>query len=156
MLGPDPVSSRIPTEDGGYQKYKAAGKLEGKKAIITGGDSGIGRAVATLFAMEGADSFIIYLLEEEKDAQETKQKVEKYGQKCYLRVTDLRPRENFEKAVDEAVAKMGTVNILVNNAAYQMMVKNIADPWECVSCVHLVPHWRLAIGQGQMDLDLRY
>ncbi|MCJ1246075.1 hypothetical protein MMC30_003279 [Trapelia coarctata] len=127
MKGPKPVSSELPTEDGGYQKYKAAGRLEGKKAIITGGDSGIGRAVAILFAMEGADSFIVYLPEEEKDAQETKRKVEEYGQKCYLYAADLRPSEACKKAVDEAVSKMGGVNILVNNAAYQMMVKDISD-----------------------------
>jgi len=127
MKGPDPVSSEIPTEDGGYQKYRAAGKLEGKKAIITGGDSGIGRAVAILFAMEGCDSLIVYLPEEEKDAQETKRAVEKHGQKCYLHATDLRSREACKKVVDLALSEMGGVNILVNNAAYQMMVKDISD-----------------------------
>ena len=73
----------MPGEDGGYQIYKAAGKLKGKKALITGGDSGIGRATAILLAMEGADSFLAYLPHEEKDAQETKGYVEKYGQQCW-------------------------------------------------------------------------
>jgi len=127
MKGPDPVSSHIPTEDGGYQKYKAAGKLEGKKALITGGDSGIGRAVAILFAMEGADSFIVYLPDEEKDAQETKSRVEEYGRSCYLYPADVTSMENCKKIVDEAVSKMGTINILVNNAAYQMMKKDISE-----------------------------
>ena len=156
MEGPKPVDSEIPTEDGGYQKYKAAGKLEGKKAIITGGDSGIGRAIAILFAMEGADSFIVYLPEEEKDAQETKRKVEEHGRKCYLHATDLRPREACRKAVDEAVSKMGGVNILVNNAAYQMMVKDIADLSEYVPTVRLALSRNLTIVQRSMDSYLRH
>ncbi|KAI0390925.1 short chain dehydrogenase [Xylariaceae sp. FL0594] len=117
----------LPTDDGGYQKYKAAGKLEGKKAIITGGDSGIGRATAILFAMEGADSYIAYLPEEEKDAQETKKLVEAYGRKCWLHPTDLTSQENCKAVVEEAVKQMGRVNILFNNAAYQMMVEDIKD-----------------------------
>lgn len=117
----------LPTDDGGYQKYKAAGKLQGKKAIITGGDSGIGRATAILFALEGADSLIAYLPEEEDDAQETKRLVEKAGQKCYLVPTDLTDRKNCQKVVDEAVKAMGGINILFNNAAYQMMVDDIKD-----------------------------
>ena len=127
MKGPEPVNEEIPTEDGGFQKYKPAGKLEGKKAIITGGDSGIGRAIAILFAMEGADSFIAYLPNEEKDAQETKRLVEKYGQKCFLHSTDLTSQQNCKTVVDEAVTAMGGLNILVNNAAYQMMQKDISD-----------------------------
>ena len=74
--------------------YKAAGKLKDRRALITGGDSGIGRSIAVLFAMEGADSFIVYLPEEEKDAQETKKLVEKKGRKCYLYSTDLKDQKN--------------------------------------------------------------
>jgi NAD(P)-dependent dehydrogenase (short-subunit alcohol dehydrogenase family) len=111
--------------------YKAAGKLEGKKAIITGGGSGIGRAIgraiAILFAMEGADSLIIYLPEEEKDARETQQHVEKHGKKCRLLAMDIRSKENCQKVVDTALAQMGRINILVNNAAYQMMQNSIFD-----------------------------
>lgn len=101
--------------------------------------------------MEGADSFIVYLPEEEKDAQETKRKVEKHEQKCYLHAADLRSREACKKVVDEAVEKMGGVNIPVNNAAYQMMVKDISDLSEWVSCTWLVPYRRLTILQGPMD-----
>jgi NADPH:quinone reductase-like Zn-dependent oxidoreductase len=75
ITGPDPVNDQLPTDDGGYQPYKAAGKLAGQKALITGGDSGIGRAIAILYAMEGAESTIVYTPEEEKDAQQTQKLV---------------------------------------------------------------------------------
>jgi len=128
MPQPSPLFDELPTPDGKSQKYKAAGKLQGKKAIITGGDSGIGRATATLFAMEGADSLIAYLPDEEKDAQETKKVVESYGQKCHLIATDLTDRNNCKKVVDEAVKVFGgQVDILFNNAGYQMMVEDIKD-----------------------------
>ena len=127
MKGPDPVNTEIPTEDGGYQTYKAAGKLKGKKAIITGGDSGIGRAIAIMYAMEGADSIIAYLPEEQKDAEEAKRLVEEHGGKCYLFPTDIRKQENCKKLVDGALEKMGAINIVVNNAAYQNMINGIAE-----------------------------
>ncbi|KAI8265943.1 hypothetical protein K4K58_010538 [Colletotrichum sp. SAR11_239] len=122
-----PQFDRIPDGDGGSKLYQAAGKLKDKKAIITGGDSGIGRASAILFAMEGADSLIAYLKEEEEDAQETKKRVEAYGRKCYLVPTDLTDRANCQKVVDAAIEKMGGIDILFNNAAYQMMKENIKD-----------------------------
>ncbi|KAI0150344.1 short chain dehydrogenase [Xylariaceae sp. FL1272] len=117
----------LPDEKGGYQKYKAAGKLEGKKAVITGGDSGIGRASAILFAMEGADVMIAYLPDEEKDAQDTKKIVESHKRACHLFAADLTKRENCEKLIAEAVKAMGTINILFNNHAYQMMRKDIFE-----------------------------
>ena len=126
-LGPKPVSSELPTEDGGYQHYKAAGKLEGKKAIITGGDSGIGRAIAILFAMEGADCMIVYLPQEESDALETQKQVERWGKKCRLMAMDLAGKENCQKVIDTALSQMGGINILVNNAAFQMVQKSIED-----------------------------
>lgn len=132
MKGPEPQNVNIPTEDGGYQTYKAAGKLEGKKALITGGDSGIGRAIAILYAMEGADSMIAYLPEEEEDAQTTKKEVEKRGRKCFLFPTDLTSAENCKKLVDKAVEELGGLNIVVNNAAYQMMINGIHELSEYV------------------------
>ena len=77
--------------------------------------------------MEGADSFIAYLPEEEKDAQEAKSYVEKYGQQCHLYATDLKAKENCKKIVEEAMSKMGAINILFNNHAYQMMQQSILD-----------------------------
>lgn len=127
MADPKPVSNQIPTEDGGYQLYKAAGKLEGKKAIITGGDSGIGRATAILFAMEGASSLIIYLPEEEKDAQETKRRVEETGRQCHCLAIDIRKKENCKTIVNTAVQTMGGIDILVNNAAFQHMLTDISE-----------------------------
>ncbi|KAL1848977.1 hypothetical protein Plec18170_007636 [Paecilomyces lecythidis] len=127
MDDPKPVSTHIPTEDGGYQLYKAAGKLQGKRAIITGGDSGIGRAIAILYAMEGASSLIVYLPEEESDAQETKKRVEDKGQKCHLLAIDLRKKENCKKVIDTALQTLGGIDILVNNAAYQNMLPDISD-----------------------------
>ncbi|ORY66333.1 short-chain dehydrogenase [Pseudomassariella vexata] len=117
----------LPDYKGGKQKYKAAGKLQGKNAIITGGDSGIGRATALLFAMEGANSLIAYLPDEEEDSQETKKLVERQGQNCHLMALDLTERKNCQKVVDEAVEKLGGIDILFNNHAYQMMVENIGD-----------------------------
>lgn len=117
----------MPTEDGGFQLYRAAGKLEGKKAIITGGDSGIGRAVAILFAMEGADSMIVYLPQEESDAVETQKQVQKWGKQCRLLPLDITSRENCRKVIDTALDQMGGINVLVNNAAYQMVQKEIGD-----------------------------
>ncbi|KAJ5578942.1 hypothetical protein N7450_007809 [Penicillium hetheringtonii] len=138
MENPKPVSDQIPTEDGGYQTYRAAGKLEGKRAIITGGDSGIGRACAILFAMEGASSLIVYLPEEEKDAKETKKLVEDAGRKwktkCHCLAIDIRKKENCKKIVDSAVQSMGGIDVLINNAAFQNMLSDISevteDQWE--------------------------
>jgi NAD(P)-dependent dehydrogenase (short-subunit alcohol dehydrogenase family) len=127
MEDPKPTSTQIPTEDNGYQTYKAAGKLSGKRAIITGGDSGIGRAVAILFAMEGASSLITYLPEEEKDAQETKRRVEEAGQSCLCLATDLRDKKNCKMVVETALHNMGGIDILVNNAGTQTMLDDIKD-----------------------------
>ncbi|KAJ9633441.1 uncharacterized protein PV06_06763 [Exophiala oligosperma] len=121
------IHDKLPTPNGKWQPYKAAGKLEGKKAVITGGDSGIGRAIAILYAMEGADSLIAYLPEEEEDAQETKCAVEKHGRKCVLVSGDLRKQENCQKVIDTALKELGEINILVNNAGYQMMQQDITD-----------------------------
>ena len=85
-----------------------------------------------MFAMEGADSIIAYLPEEQKDAEDTRAQVEKYNGKCYLFPTDISKMENCKKLVDEALEKMGAINILVNNAAYQNMINGIAELSEYV------------------------
>ncbi|CAJ2513852.1 Uu.00g019710.m01.CDS01 [Anthostomella pinea] len=138
----------LPTDEGGYQKYQGVGKLKGKKAIITGGDSGIGRASAVLFSLEGADSFIVYLPDEEKDAQETKKMVEANGQKCHLYASDITSKDNCKKIVDEALKAMGAINILFNNAAYQMMINDIHDlseeQWEHTFNTNIHPMFYLS------------
>lgn len=107
--------------------YKAAGKLAGKVAIITGGDSGIGRAVAVAFAKEGASVAIVYLEEEDVDAQETKRLAEQFGGQCLLIPSDVRSKEKCHQAVEKTLLAFGQLNILVNNAAYQHIVEKIED-----------------------------
>ena len=111
-----------------YSTYRPAGKLTNLKALITGGDSGIGRSVAVLYAMEGADVTIGYLPEEHSDAVETQRIVQEvYGRKCFMCPGDLTSSTECKRLVDHAVAAMGTINILVNNCAYQSTVESIAD-----------------------------
>src|SRR5437870_3981782 len=100
------------------EKRRGSGKLQGKVAIITGGDSGIGRAVAIAFAKEGADISIVYL-EERKDATETKRLVEKHGSKCLLIKGDVGQEDFCRKAVAQTVKEFRKLDILVNNAAEQ-------------------------------------
>jgi FlaA1/EpsC-like NDP-sugar epimerase len=97
------------------KEYEGRGLLQGKAALITGGDSGIGRAVAILFAREGADVSIVYLPEEEEDAQYVKSKIEEAGKKANLMQFDLRQRENCQKAVEGHMKAFGKLNVLVNN-----------------------------------------
>jgi NAD(P)-dependent dehydrogenase (short-subunit alcohol dehydrogenase family) len=99
--------------------YKGSGKLENKVALITGGDSGIGRAVAVLFAREGADVAFTYLPQEKSDALETAEAIEAEGRKVYFIDGDLKKPEFSRRAVKETIAKLGKLDILVNNAAYQ-------------------------------------
>jgi NAD(P)-dependent dehydrogenase (short-subunit alcohol dehydrogenase family) len=103
--------------------YKGSGKLKGKVAVITGADSGIGRSVAVLFAREGADVAVLYL-DEHKDAEETKKAVEKEGRRCVLIAGDVRDRDFCFDAVDQAVKALGGLDILVNNAAFQVHEKD--------------------------------
>lgn len=117
MPDPKPTFEELPEAGGQDTNYKAANKLQGKKALISGGDSGIGAASAILFAREGCDSTIVYLPDEEKDAQNTKKRIEEIGQKCHLIARDLTTRENCKQAVDFAIEKMGGIDILFNNAA---------------------------------------
>lgn len=114
---PKPESEPKPDEQG---------KLAGKCALITGGDSGIGKAVAILFAKEGADIAIGYLNEQE-DAAETKAEVESYGRKCFLFPGDLGKENNCKKLVDNAAKKLGKIDILINNAALHWEQESIED-----------------------------
>jgi NAD(P)-dependent dehydrogenase (short-subunit alcohol dehydrogenase family) len=99
-------------------RFKGANKLKGKVAVITGGDSGIGRATAIAFAREGADVAIVYL-NEHKDAEETKQLVEKEGTRCLLIPTDVSEEKNCQDAIQKVIDQFGKLDIVVNNAAEQ-------------------------------------
>lgn len=106
--------------------YKGSGKLRGKIALITGGDSGIGRSAAVHFAREGADVAIVYL-DENKDAKNTKKMIEKEGQKCLLLSGDVKNEKFCKDAVDKTVSELGGLNILVNNAAVQFPKSDFKD-----------------------------
>jgi hypothetical protein len=108
-----------PQPDHGEQSYKGSGRLAGKAAIVTGGDSGIGRAVAIAFAREGADLLISYLNEDE-DARETARWVEAAGRKAVLMPGDITEPQHCNAIVDKAIEAFGRLDVLVNNAAYQM------------------------------------
>lgn len=129
-----------PAPDHGEASYKGSGRLRGKRAIITGGDSGIGRAVALAFAREGADVLISYLSEKE-DAQETKRLVEDAGRKAVLVPGDIQDARHCRKIVDAAVAELGGIDILVNNAAHQASITEIEDisdeEWELTFRVNI-------------------
>jgi len=108
-------------------RYRGSGKLEDKVALITGGDSGIGRAVAVLFAREGADVAITYLPEEKTDAQESKEAIEAEGRNALVIEGDVRKPEVCRKIVARAVKEFGRLDILVNNAAYQQHQEKLED-----------------------------
>ena len=120
-------SEMQPEPDYGYETYRGCGRLEGKATIITGGDSGIGRAVALAFAREGADVLISYLEEEEPDARETAQVVEEAGKKAVKVPGDVAEEARCQRIVERAVEEFGKIDVLVNNAAHQMTVDGIAD-----------------------------
>ncbi|HKS29608.1 MAG TPA: SDR family oxidoreductase [Pyrinomonadaceae bacterium] len=107
--------------------YAGSGKLKEKVALITGGDSGIGRAVAVLYAREGADVAIVYLPEEHEDAEETQSAVEREGRRALLIPGDVRDAEFCRQAVDRTVRELGRLDILVNNAAFQQHQLSLED-----------------------------
>lgn len=109
------------------ENYRGSGKLDGKTALITGGDSGIGRAVAVLYAREGADVAIVYLAEEQRDAEETRRAVEKEGRRCLLIAGDVRDSSFCRDAVERTVKEFGRFDILVNNAAFQNRQERLDD-----------------------------
>jgi NAD(P)-dependent dehydrogenase (short-subunit alcohol dehydrogenase family) len=119
-------SEMDPKPDYGESSYRGSGKLKGKAALITGGDSGIGRAVALAFAREGADILISYL-NEESDAQETVRIVQKEGRKCIAVAGDIQEESHCKHLVERAVSEFGKVDILVNNAAFQMTRESLEE-----------------------------
>ncbi|RZT52957.1 hypothetical protein EV283_2201 [Sphingomonas sp. BK036] len=111
--------------DHGEESYVGKGLLKGKVALITGGDSGIGKAVAIAYAREGADVAICYLAVEQADAEDTRVWVEKAGQRCVLLPGDIRDRDHCLALVERTVAELGGLDILVNNAAAQTMNEDL-------------------------------
>jgi NAD(P)-dependent dehydrogenase (short-subunit alcohol dehydrogenase family) len=136
-----------PIPDHGEASYKGWGRLAGKKAIITGGDSGIGRAVAIAFAREGADLLISYLNEDE-DANDTKRFVEDAGRRAILVPGDIQLASHCRAIVSKAVASFGRIDILINNAAHQASFKAIEDiedeEWELTFRVNIHAMFYLA------------
>lgn len=116
-----------PRPDHGEDSYHGRGRLEGKQALITGGDSGIGRATAIAFAREGADVAISYLEEEQEDAEDTRTHVEAAGRRCVLIPADQRTEEANIDLGRKALEAFGRIDVLVNNAGFQMAQASIAD-----------------------------
>lgn len=116
-----------PHADHGEETYRGSSRLAGRKALITGGDSGIGAAVAIAFAREGADVAITFLPEEEDDAQHVRTQIETAGRRAVLISGDLSRREFCSEAVDKVVQELGGLDILVNNAAKQLFCEDIED-----------------------------
>lgn len=123
---PGVQSKMDPVPDCGETSYKGSGRLEGKVALITGADSGIGRAVAIAYAREGADVVLAYL-DEHEDAKDTASYIEKAGRKCVLVPGDLAKKEACEALVSKAVDAFGRIDVLINNAAFQMTHDSIED-----------------------------
>ncbi|MDX2230823.1 MAG: SDR family oxidoreductase [Leptolyngbyaceae cyanobacterium bins.349] len=119
-------SEMTPAPQSGESHYRGSGKLEGKVALITGGDSGIGRSVAVMFAKEGADVAIIYL-SEHRDADETKRLVEQEGRRCLAIAGDIGSEQFCQDAVRKTVDALGKLDILINNAAEQHPQESIED-----------------------------
>ncbi|MBX4906439.1 MULTISPECIES: SDR family oxidoreductase [Rhizobium] len=129
-----------PVPDHGEKTYRGSERLKGKRAIITGGDSGIGRAVAIAYAREGADLVISYL-DEDEDADETKRLVEQAGRKAVLVSGDIQDPAHCRQIVETAVKELGGIDILVNNAAHQASFKSIDEisdeEWELTFKVNI-------------------
>jgi NAD(P)-dependent dehydrogenase (short-subunit alcohol dehydrogenase family) len=152
---PGTLGQMQPRPDHGEESYRGSGRLAGKAAVITGGDSGIGRAVAIAFAREGADVLIAYL-DEHEDAEDTARYVEQAGRRCVLVAGDLSDRAHAHSVIPKAVEAFGRVDVLVNNAAFQMTHESLDeisdDEWDHTVALNLtamftlckdaVPHMR--------------
>jgi NAD(P)-dependent dehydrogenase (short-subunit alcohol dehydrogenase family) len=137
---PGVLGEMTPKPDHGEESYRGSGRLTGKCAVITGGDSGIGRAVAIAFAREGADVLISYLNEHD-DAKDTAKYVEEAGRRCVLVAGDLADRDHAKTIIPRAVEEFGRVDVLVNNAAFQMSHESLDevsdDEWDYTLAVNL-------------------
>ena len=123
---PGRTEAMQPRPDHGESSYRGAGRLLGMRAVITGGDSGIGRAVALAYAREGADVLISYL-DETEDALEAKALIEREGRKAIMVAGDIQHRRHCDDIIDTAIKELGGIDILVNNAAHQATFKDIGD-----------------------------
>jgi hypothetical protein len=123
---PGSSTAMEPQPDYGETSYKGSGRLAGKKTIITGGDSGIGRAVALAFAREGADVLVSYYNERE-DAKETQRLIEAAGRKCVLMPGDIKDPRHCRAIVEKAISAFGQIDVLVNNAAHQASFSSVDD-----------------------------
>ncbi len=130
------------------ESYRPAGKLRGKVALITGGDSGIGRAVALMYAREGADVALVYLDEEQVDAEQTRREIEANGRRALLIAGDVQDAEFCRKAVERTVETFGGLDILVNNAAYQKHQETLQDispeQWERTFRTNVFGYYHMA------------
>jgi NAD(P)-dependent dehydrogenase (short-subunit alcohol dehydrogenase family) len=159
-----------PRPDCGEESYRGSGRLEGKATVITGADSGIGRAVAVAFAREGADVLISYLSEDE-DARETAKYVEEAGRRAVLVRGDLSDPAHCREIIDRAVAEFGRIDVLVSNAAFQMTHESLEEipdeEWDHTIATNLsaffhlakaaVPHMRPGssiIGSSSVNSDM--
>ena len=124
---PGKTAEMNPKPDHGEESYKGLGRLTDKVALITGGDSGIGRAIAIAYAREGADVVLSYLPEEEEDAKDTQQWVTKAGRKALCMAGDIRDEQQCRQLIDRTFDQFGKLDILINNAAFQMTHDNIEE-----------------------------
>ena len=127
MSAPGTEAKMHPHPDHGEDSYTGSGKLLGRAALITGGDSGIGRAIALCYAKEGADILFTCLTEEQADADETVRLVEAVGRRCVALPGDIRHKSFCQHLVDQTVSQFGRIDILVNNAAYQRSCSKLED-----------------------------
>jgi NAD(P)-dependent dehydrogenase (short-subunit alcohol dehydrogenase family) len=146
---PGTEAEMTPQADHGEATYKGCNKLTGRVAVITGGDSGIGRAVAIAFAREGADVLISYLnKQEDADARETAHHVEEAGRRCVLVPGDIAEAAHCQAVVDRAVREFGRIDILVNNAAFQRTYESLDeipdDEWEYTFRTNITAMFRLS------------
>ena len=143
---PGTTEAMDPRPDHGEESYVGYGRLEGKKTIITGGDSGIGRAVAIAFAREGADVLLSYLSEDE-DARETARLVEEAGRRAVLVPGDLSDPAHCRRVIDEAASAFGRIDVLVSNAAHQASFERFEDitdeEWRHTFAVNVDPFFYL-------------